>query len=301
MRVLIAYDASPGSDCALADLARAWLPEPVEARIATIAEDPWPAPGAASSASSFGTGRGDDRSRLAVEHARAIASRGVERTQRAFPTWRTESVVVAGDAADALLDVAADWKPDLVVVGSHGRSASVDSPVLGSVGRRVVAEAPCSVRVGQAHRAAPGGVRLVVGYDLSESADAAVAAVAARRWPSGSSAHVLVAVDPVVAHADRDPASGGVPWKELRSRAADCASKLRAAGLEATSDVVTGDARRTLVEHAAAFGADAIVIGARGLGGSHRPLVGSVAAAVVENAPCSVEVVRPREPVPASA
>jgi nucleotide-binding universal stress UspA family protein len=40
-------------------------------------------------------------------------------------------------------------------------------------------------------------------------------------------------------------------------------------------------------------GADAIVIGARGLGPLDRLLLGSVSTAVVSHAPCSVEVFRP--------
>jgi nucleotide-binding universal stress UspA family protein len=47
------------------------------------------------------------------------------------------------------------------------------------------------------------------------------------------------------------------------------------------------------VKEAEIWGADAIVIGARGLGPLDRLLLGSVSTAVVSHAPCSVEVFRP--------
>lgn len=50
----------------------------------------------------------------------------------------------------------------------------------------------------------------------------------------------------------------------------------------------------TIVEHAAAIHADAIVVGTKGRRGLDRLLLGSVAEAVVRTAPCSVLTVRPR-------
>lgn len=51
-----------------------------------------------------------------------------------------------GDATDALLDMACDWKADLLVVGSHGRSL-VQRWMLGSVSEGVLQRSPCSVLI----------------------------------------------------------------------------------------------------------------------------------------------------------
>jgi nucleotide-binding universal stress UspA family protein len=53
------------------------------------------------------------------------------------------------------------------------------------------------------------------------------------------------------------------------------------------------DPRRALVEDAEQWGADAIFVGARGIGLLERFLLGSVSAAVAARAGCSVEIVRP--------
>ena len=56
---------------------------------------------------------------------------------------------------------------------------------------------------------------------------------------------------------------------------------------------MTGDPRRVLVEEAERSQADCVFVGSRGLSGSvERFMLGSVSAALVKNAPCTVEVVR---------
>jgi hypothetical protein len=54
--------------------------------------------------------------------------------------------VLTGTPAWELIDAANDWKADLVVVGSQGRSA-IGRFFLGSVSQKVAEIANCSVRV----------------------------------------------------------------------------------------------------------------------------------------------------------
>jgi hypothetical protein len=53
---------------------------------------------------------------------------------------------LVGDPADTLMELATKWGADLIVVGSQGRSA-IGRLILGSVSRRIVTEARCSVRI----------------------------------------------------------------------------------------------------------------------------------------------------------
>ena len=63
----------------------------------------------------------------------------------------TEEVVVGGEPEQQILEEAERWKPDLIVVGSHGRGFW--GRMLGSVSNAVVHQAHCSVLVGrQDHR-----------------------------------------------------------------------------------------------------------------------------------------------------
>lgn len=63
--------------------------------------------------------------------------------------------------------------------------------------------------------------------------------------------------------------------------------------LNIISEAVSGSPQRVLVEEAAEWGADLIVVGSHGYGFWTRALLGSVSNSVVHHAPCSVLVVRP--------
>jgi nucleotide-binding universal stress UspA family protein len=70
------------------------------------------------------------------------------------------------------------------------------------------------------------------------------------------------------------------------------AEQLRARGFKVTGSVVQGEPRGKIVDVAARWKADLIVVGSHGRTGLERLLMGSVAEAVVRHAPCSVHVVR---------
>jgi nucleotide-binding universal stress UspA family protein len=54
--------------------------------------------------------------------------------------------------------------------------------------------------------------------------------------------------------------------------------------------IVTGEARREILDAARELGADLIVVGSRGLGGFRGHVLGSVSRGVAKSAPCSVLV-----------
>jgi nucleotide-binding universal stress UspA family protein len=69
---------------------------------------------------------------------------------------------------------------------------------------------------------------------------------------------------------------------------------LEKSGLIVTSQIVAGKPDELLIAEAEKWGADCIFVGARGLNGLERLLLGSVSTAVASYAHCSVEVVRPQ-------
>ena len=78
------------------------------------------------------------------------------------------------------------------MIGSHGRSA-VGRFFLGSISQKVLTEADCSVRIAGKVEVDPSPARIVIGYDGSGGANAAVDIVASRCWPNDSEVK-LVAV-----------------------------------------------------------------------------------------------------------
>jgi nucleotide-binding universal stress UspA family protein len=60
--------------------------------------------------------------------------------------FKATVVVKQGDPKSMIIDVATEWKADLIVLGSHGRKA-LDRFLMGSVSEATVRHAPCSVEV----------------------------------------------------------------------------------------------------------------------------------------------------------
>lgn len=84
--------------------------------------------------------------------ARRVAENAVEKTRRVVresldqAETDIETKTIIGYPKEAILDEAKNWKPDLIVVGSHGRGFW-GRVLLGSVSNAVVRHAPCSVLV----------------------------------------------------------------------------------------------------------------------------------------------------------
>jgi nucleotide-binding universal stress UspA family protein len=302
-KLLLAYDASAGADAALDDLSRASLPPLVEAVVLTVASDEIPEPvGAPTFVGGGADAPGPVRIRRAVadamERARIVAEEAASRVAERFPGWRVSAQACGGSPASAIVLHADAWKPDLLVVGSRGRARPVRM-LLGSVARKVVTEARCSVRVARPPTSAAGSpARIVVGHDGGAGGRAALAAAAERTWPPGSELRV-VGVEDVLAFAAIGMTG---PWtateesveaSEAFRRAVETdAGRVRRAGLTVSVRVELGDPKSFLLETARRWKADCVFVGAVSRSRGDRFLLGSVSAAVADRARCAVEVVR---------
>lgn len=309
MRVLIGYDGSRCADDAINDLQRAGLPaEGTEAVVLALSDvlvppgllDPDPG----------GTVVLRDVERLralvreAVDREQATAERAAERVRALFPGWSVRAEARADTAHWALVGKAAEWRADLLVVGSHGRPA-LGRLVLGSVSQQVLHHAPCSVRIGRcgADDARPREprVRLVLGVDGSADSAAAVSVVSSRHWPAGTEVLVVGVLDARVI-LNYLQINAPEPWyqrdmdaaatSDLQDALVRVRDDLRRSGLAATTTLLAGDAKKVLLQEAERVGADCIVVGAKGHTRLERVLLGSVSASVAARAHCSVEVVR---------
>ena len=296
MRILIAYDGSSGADAVLTDLERAGLPNDLEAIVICVADVClWPMsnPEATRAIPELPSVERAHRQALqAVEEAHALATEASGRLRERFPGWRVSAESRGDSPAWAIIQKADQWKPDLVIIGSHGRSALGN--LFGSVSQKVIAETACSVRVARANtNPSTPKVRIVIGVDGSAGAESAVRRVAERLWPTGSEVRLVAALDPMIATALQWVEGGALDERAWMSkRVQSSVERLEASGLTVTSLIKEGDPKRILTDEAKQWGADCIFVGARGLRGIGRFLLGSVSAAVVARAHCSVEVVR---------
>ncbi len=311
MKILIAYDGSDCADAALDDLQRAGLPpDAVEVVVMSVTEI-WLPPPSSPEVSEDATEakvpaelqKVYAKHSKAIEETRALATRARVRLQQNFPGWQVSAEDAYGSPAWEIISKADAWNPDLIVVGSHGRTA-LGRLVLGSVSQKILTESRSSVRVARGRvEVDTTPVRIVIGVDGSEGSAGAVSAVAARKWPVGSDAHVVVVEDslsPTAAGrfmppvADWVEASNKEDLQWVHETADKAVAELSATGLNVSSLIADGDPKRMLIEEAEKWGADCIFVGSTGFSGSRlsRFLLGSVSSAVAARAHCSVEVVR---------
>src|ERR1700722_4058272 len=125
-------------------------------------------------------------------------------------------------------------------------------------------------------------MKILLAIDASAASQIVIQEVGARPWPAGTVAYVLSVADEADDEAVRQ-------LSELTERAVE---QLIAAGVDATPLTLTGDPKSVILDQAAEVNADLIFVGSHGDSALKRFLLGSVAAAVIRFAPCSIEVVR---------
>jgi nucleotide-binding universal stress UspA family protein len=296
MKILIGYDGSDCSEAALEDLKRAGLPRDAHATVVSIAEIWLPTP------RSFGMVETHfkEESPDPFEKADALARQAGERLRSSFHNWDVKTDVLAGSPARVLIEKADEWKPDLIVVGSHGRSG-LERLLLGSVSQKVLSEADCSVRIARGRKVeSQKPVRIVIGVDGSPGSGSAVESVAHRWWSAGS--EVLAITTDFVTPAVTSARMVGplIQWIEeererIRLSIARAKEMLVHSGLSFSSLVEAGDPKEMLCAQAESWKADCIFVGAKSQSRIDRFLLGSVSAAVAARAHCSVEVVRSKD------
>lgn len=142
------------------------------------------------------------------------------------------------------------------------------------------------------------GPRILIAYDLSASAEQAVELILRTAWPSSTILRVVTSPAGI-----GPPLSSFAGLREVRAHAHEVRGtiarehqRLRSAlgkvGLAVETKAMGGRPERAIVAEADRFQADLIVVGARGQGAITATLLGSVSRAVVEDARCSVLVVR---------
>ncbi len=139
-------------------------------------------------------------------------------------------------------------------------------------------------------------MRILVGADGSPSSEVACRFVASRAWPLDTIVEVIGAYDTPMdwagvegsaSHASKDQQADALEYAVM-----DQAALLRRAGLQVETTILRGRAGDVLALRAAESFADIVAVGNRGRGPIASAAFGSVAAHLVDHAPCPVLVAR---------
>jgi nucleotide-binding universal stress UspA family protein len=270
-----------------------------------------------------GTERGED----ALALARVVASRDARLVLAAVPHWQPEQaalwlsqaaasqpgialetrLVEAATPARGLRDLAETTGAELIVVGSTHRGW-LGRILPGSVGERLLHDAPCAVAI------APRGFALspqtqlqtlAVAYDTSAESEAAVRFAAELTEAAGGAALRILTVaethlaghpGPTAAGAYRDIARS--KHDRLQAALADLDHVLGSLprGLRVETWLLDGDPARRLLDETEGD-IDLLVLGSRGYGAAARVATGSVLSTLIRSASCAVVTVPQREVV----
>ncbi len=238
---------------------------------------------------------GEVSAAVRVEEARQLADRMVTIQKCGLST---DIVSRIGPAAEVLAAAALEYKAELIVVGTHGRTG-ISRFLLGSVATETLRHAPCDVLVCRGPSPQLPFQRPLVATDFSPAATKALAHAAALTAPGA----------PIeVVHAWQLPAgSWGAtllgqarfPWNTVRdavlsgakAQADKVAKESAGLGHPINVELVQGPPTSVISHAAEQGGHDLIAVGAHGRRGVRRLLLGSVAESTIRHSPCSVLVV----------
>jgi nucleotide-binding universal stress UspA family protein len=181
-------------------------------------------------------------------------------------------VVAGGHETAGLREVAEAEESDIIVLGSTHRGR-IGRVCPGSLGERVLSEAPCAVAVaprGLADRRFDLGT-IAVGFDGSRQAQAALRTAADLAGRTGASLRILAVIEPDL----------------VLGRRLEQAVENARRSVDAEGRILHGVPGQVLPD--AAEDADLLVIGSRRHHGiAHRLVPGSVAARLMRAAPCPI-------------
>jgi len=150
-------------------------------------------------------------------------------------------------------------------------------------------------------------MRVLIAIDESKCSEMALQSVLKRRWSEDTEFKILSVFEPLATqcvgwHAAYMPLTLIEAEQELlryrKELVEENVSQLRKAFGEnrVSGLVLEGYAWRTVVEEAARWNADLIIVGSHGRSGVAKFFIGSVAEAIASHANCSVEIIKGHEP-----
>ncbi len=235
------------------------------------------------------------------EQVRAAASSRLDETAAALRTrgLDVDSRLELGVASQAVVRVAEELAPDLVVQGSRGLTPGLTHLLLGSTAQRIVQHCPRPVlTVHPEDRDRHRAVRhVLVPTDFSHDAEGAWLAVRTLFDGEGLRVTLLHAYHLPIEYTAYGTIPTSLPFHAdvaviAEEKLAEAAASLAADGLTVESVAKEGYPPEVIADTARELGVDLVAMGTHGRTGLRHLLLGSNAERVIEHAPCPVLTVR---------
>ena len=168
--------------------------------------------------------------------------------------------------------------------------------MLGSVAKRVVDNAPCSVEIvrstGDANPFAINRpMRILLATDGSDVSLVASEAVAETIWPADTELKVVSVINPMIYSLEEIGFFRGKRTDWAHRAIGQTMNVLKRTPLKISGEVIAGRTARRIIDRAKNWHADLIVLGTHQRRGLKRLLWGSTSSAVANRAHCSVRVI----------
>jgi nucleotide-binding universal stress UspA family protein len=290
MRLLLAVDSIATLEILLNEItARSW-PKGTEARVLSIVED------------------GEVPLETWREHAYEIAAVRHEMRKRgeqinALALNRLRAVGIQAEVTmmrgnpDFLISFTAEkWSADLIFIRAHNR-IDFRNWMLGSVAKRVVDSAPCSVEIVRSTGdpnpfAINRATRTLLGTDGSDVSLVASHAVAETIWPADTEIKVVSVINPMMYSLEEIGFFRGKRTDQAHRAIGETMNVLKSTRLKISGEVIAGRTIRQIIDRAKSWHADLIVLGTHQRRGLKRLLLGGTSAAIANGAHCSVRLIR---------
>lgn len=147
-------------------------------------------------------------------------------------------------------------------------------------------------------------MKILLAIESSEYSEAALGMVIAQNRPPDAEVRVLYVMEPIEYFFSHLSAEVYPPepvelekvrrdrLKQAQGLVTAAVERLQDAGFRAQSSICEGDPRAEIIDRAAEWHADLIVVGSHGRKGLTRFMLGSASEYVARHALCSVEIVR---------
>ena len=207
-----------------------------------------------------------------------------------------KTLVMKGDVSDSILRASEKMNADCIAVGSRGMT-DVPGYLLGSVSRKVVTHASCSVFMAKGEVTVP--LSALCAVDGSKATTRAIKKMTDWLDPNEIALHVVSVVPEKLTDlgleilGKRQAKALMAPVrKQVRVLLADVQKKFLKAGFQVDTEYLEGNPPREIVEAAKRLKTPLICVGSKGLSGIDRFMLGSVSEWVSTHSPESVLVIR---------